>query len=235
MIQTIQEAIRQLGVADSIFVRKLNPHSLGDYDTCCETFCTIFKYVDQTITRYEFLPEYEEIVQWMMNTEGKGLLLMGSCGRGKSIILQGVIPVLMKMKGINARPVHAQSLYFPPQFSTGNWACPRCFEYLLCCGVPVIDELGVEGLHNEYGEKSEGFNLIINAAEMTCKPMFVSTNLTADEIINRYGECTLDRLGHRCRSSDYSSEDRPEGDDEEAVLDARHGAAVQWTARCREP
>lgn len=206
MIQSIQEAIRQLSTADSIFIRRLTPQSWGDYDTCRQVFCAIFKYVDQTITHYEFLPEYEEIVQWMTDTEGKGLLLMGSCGRGKSIILQGVIPVLMKMKGINARPVHAQSFYFPPQFSTGNWACPSCFEYLLRCAVPVIDELGVEGLHNEYGEKSEGFNLIINAAEMTCKPMFVSTNLSADEIINRYGERTLDRLGHLCRIVTFNGE-----------------------------
>lgn len=206
MLQPILDAMLQLSISDAIYIRKLCPFSWGERDACRQIFTEIFCAIDQTIATFEFLPEYEEVVDWMTDTEGKGLLLMGACGRGKSIILQGVIPVLMKMKGINVRPVHAQSFYFPPQFSTGNWACPSCFEYLLRCAVPVIDELGVEGLRNEYGEKSEGFNLIINAAEMTCKPMFVSTNLSADKIINRYGERTLDRLGHLCRIVTFNGE-----------------------------
>ena len=206
MQQAIIDAVKQLSVGDSVFIRRLHPINWGDKENCRELFCDTFRVIDQTMRRFVFLPEYEEIVDWMTDTKGKGLLLMGACGRGKSIIIQGVIPVLMKMKGYTARPSHAQSFYFPPQFSTGNWPCPSCFEYLLRTSFPVIDELGVEGQRNEYGEKSEGFNLIINAAEMTCKPLFVSTNLSGDEIVNRYGERTLDRLGHLCRIVTFSGE-----------------------------
>ena len=43
---------------------------------------------------------------------------------------------------------------------------------------------------NDYGEKCEGFNLVINASERYNRPMFISTNLTEEQILARYGERT---------------------------------------------
>ena len=59
---------------------------------------------------------------------------------------------------------------------------------------------------NDYGEKCEGFNLVINAAERYNRPMFITTNLTEEQILARYGERTLDRLGHLCRMVKFSGE-----------------------------
>jgi len=204
MLQSVKDAINSFGIYSPYMHRELRSFSWGDKETCRQIFREIFTFVDQTIAEFEFIPEYEEIINWMTDTKGKGLLLMGSCGRGKSIIINGLIPILMKMKDRTVHPIHAQNFYFTPLFSTGNWACPSCLEYLLRTGYPIIDELGVEGLKNDYGEKTEGFNLIINNAEVTCKPVFVSTNLNDAQIINRYGERTLDRLGHLCRIVTFS-------------------------------
>ena len=56
---------------------------------------------------------------------------------------------------------------------------------------------------NDYGEKYEGFNAIINAAERYYRPLFISTNLGTEELLNRYGERTLDRLQHLCRIVEF--------------------------------
>ena len=71
---------------------------------------------------------------------------------------------------------------------------------------PAIDELGVEPMLNDYGERYEGFNLVLNAAERYHRPVFITTNLCEEQIYNRYGERTMDRLAHLCRSVHFSGE-----------------------------
>ena len=109
---------------------------------------------------------------------------MGSCGRGKSVIASGVIPVLYRMKGWYLRPVHAQDMYkpTPQQPCLGYGQRPETWlDYLQRSKFPIIDELGVEMQLNDYGEKCEGFNLVINAAERYNRPMFITTNLTEEQ------------------------------------------------------
>ena len=63
---------------------------------CKALFTRIFMQVDDTIDDFVWLPEYDQIVDWMTNTNDKGLMLMGDCGRGKSLILNYVLPVLFR-------------------------------------------------------------------------------------------------------------------------------------------
>ena len=35
----------------------------------------------------EWLKEYDEIVDWLTDNKGRGLLVYGNCGRGKTLIL----------------------------------------------------------------------------------------------------------------------------------------------------
>ncbi len=134
---------------------------------------------------------------------------MGDCGRGKSIILNYVLPVLFKMKGRGFKAVHAQDLYkdFPRQSSYGYYCRPMTYlDVLMKEKFPAVDELGIEGQFNDYGERTEGFNLLLNSAERYHKPVFVSTNLTEEQILNRYGERTLDRLQHLCKVVHFKGE-----------------------------
>lgn len=79
-------------------------------------------------------------------------------------------------------------------------------DYLTRSAYPIIDELGVEPLINDYGEKYEGFNRIINAAERYLRPLFISTNLTEEQLLQRYGERTFDRLTRLCRIVEFCGE-----------------------------
>ena len=211
METTINEIIQKLRQeSQQLLVRKVTAYSWGDDVTSTrELFEEIFKAVDGTISYYRPLEEYYQVFSWMQNTEGKGLLLMGSCGRGKSVIASGVIPVLFRMKGMILHPVHAQDMYkpTPQQPYLGRGQRPETWmDFLQRTQFPIIDELGVEMQFNDYGEKCEGFNLVVNAAERYNRPMFITTNLTEEQILARYGERTLDRLSMLCKIVKFSGE-----------------------------
>ena len=126
-------------------------------NTCKRLFVEIFKTVDKTAINFEFLPEYEAIIDWMTNTRGMGLLLTGDCGRGKSTILTGVIPVLLyQATGLVVRPIHSEQF---EQTCAASWPNagkdPRNIDYLCNTYFPIIDEIGIEPLINDYGEKYE--------------------------------------------------------------------------------
>lgn len=170
---------------------------------CRSLFIQIFKQVDDTIDNFVWLPEYEQIVDWMISTNDKGLMLMGDCGRGKSLILNYVLPVLFRMYNRNVRPVHAQDLGRTFPYSTTN---ETYLDRLLQTNFPIIDEIGVEPMMNDYGEKTEGLNMILNVAERYHRPVFISTNLSELQLLDRYGERTVDRLAHLCRTVHFKGD-----------------------------
>ena len=65
---------------------------------------------------------------------------------------------------------------------------------MLCAQVIFIDDFGTESITSVYGEKRDIFSDIVDLAEQEKKLLVVSTNLTQDEIKERYGVRTLDRL-----------------------------------------
>lgn len=70
----IQSIIAKMKSAGHDPVRSRRAFSWGDRNTCKRLFVEIFKTVDKTAINFEFLPEYEAIIDWMTNTRGMGLL-----------------------------------------------------------------------------------------------------------------------------------------------------------------
>lgn len=208
-MDTIATLIDRLSDQKRIVVRQPHNLSWGNKDYCEGLFCEVFRLVDQSIHRYQHLPEYTEVIDWMTSTAGHGLLLYGDCGRGKSIILTGVVPVLLALQSFHSQPIHADDFQKPYDFAaTTAGYDPKMsnLDYLTRSACPIIDELGVEPLINDYGEKYEGFNRIVNAAERYLRPLFISTNLTEEQLLQRYGERTFDRLTRLCRVVEFRGE-----------------------------
>ncbi|MEI3541180.1 MAG: hypothetical protein V8Q45_12660 [Alistipes onderdonkii] len=208
-MENITSLINRLSKEKRIIVRSPQVISWGSREHCEKIFREIFQRVDGSIRQYHHLPEYARVIDWMTGTQGRGLLLMGDCGRGKSIISTGVVPVLLAMKNCHAVPVHADDFCKSYPFAASTAGCdPKMtnLDYLAWTQFPIIDELGVESLVNNYGEKSEGFNRVINAAERYLRPLFISTNLTKEELLGRYGERTFDRLSHLCQIVKFNGE-----------------------------
>jgi len=67
-----------------------------------------------------------------------------------------------------------------------------------------IDELGTEDKETNYMEPYEPFNKIIDESEKLIKLLFASTNLTKEQLLQRYGERCFDRLVRLCRVVDFN-------------------------------
>lgn len=203
-VQKAIEALKSTGITP---VRQPQSFQWGDIYQCVGLFQGIFCNVDQSIDTFEVLPEYNQIVRWMTDTKGKGLFLSGDCGRGKSVIIIGIIPILLRMKRYITYPVQAQEFESECPFRNNIGYAPKTnLDYLIATKFPIIDDLGAEIRVNNYGEKYEGFNRIIDAAEARLKPMFISSNLSREQLLDRYGERAFDRARRLCKYIEFKGE-----------------------------
>lgn len=130
----------------------------------------------------QWLPEYDNIVSWLEDNNERGLLCIGNCGRGKTLITQKILPVLFRhyhRKIVNT--VTATNL-------------SKKFNELSELKIISIDDVGFEGIGNNYGEKHLYFAELVDLAEREDKMLIISTNLSVSEIREKYGERTIDRL-----------------------------------------
>ncbi len=139
-----------------------------------------------------WLPAYDEVVAWLSDNKGRGLLCVGSCGLGKSVVCAGVLPILLRdYIGLQVKIVTATGMN------------QRIDELLKFCGqnqVIVIDDLGKEPV-KVYGRSP--FYELCDAAERTGTLLIISTNLSTtpvndprypDSIRVRYGAAVISRL-----------------------------------------
>lgn len=142
-----------------------------------------FKY---TLSRQnaEFIwqPEYDEVVKWFENNQGRGLFLYGDCGRGKSLLSRYVIPaILLKcMKKV-------VTVYDIQEMNAK-------IDEVMKKHIISLDDVGTEEISVNYGNKRLAFAEIMDSVEKHGKLVIVSTNLKKDAIIERYGERIYDRI-----------------------------------------
>lgn len=125
---------------------------------------------------------YRPVVDWMTDNQGRGLLMIGNCGLGKSLIGKYILPYLIRdscRKVVNI--FNAQELNSKP-------------DEILSYHIIYIDDIGTENVSNIYGNKRIPFMELCDAVEQKGKLLICSTNLTLDELAEKYGERTIDRL-----------------------------------------
>ena len=59
---------------------------------------------------------------------------------------------------------------------------------------------------NDYGEKFEPFNEIINIAEQDLNILIIASNMTPDQFLQRYGDRSMDRIRGLCKSVEFKGE-----------------------------
>ena len=180
-MRTIEDTFKN---ADFLQPKVYNRYKLGEREEIKEMFIKSFEYYDRTVEKYEHLPAYDEIIDWMVDTKGRGLMLMGECGLGKSTILNFVIPAIFRTKKNKIlRSVPAKEL----------GAVDRNKAPFI-----IIDDLGTESIKNDYGTKIDAVADAISYAEDSSKTLLITTNLTPQALKERYDERTLDRL-RKCK------------------------------------
>lgn len=129
-----------------------------------------------------WLPEYEEIAAWLSGNHGRGLLCHGNCGRGKSLICWKIIPLLLNHY---CRKIVA--CYDAQQMNAH-------IDAVKAKHIIYIDDVGTENVSVKYGERRMAFPELVDEAEKRGKLLMLTTNLSLDEISQKYGERTMDRL-----------------------------------------
>mgnify|MGYP003657077585 FL=1 len=171
-------------ITDFLKPKVKNRYRLGTKEELKEMFVKAFIYYDRTIDEYNHKTEYDKIIDWMVDTKGRGLMLMGDCGTGKSTILNYVIPAIFRtitnkiLRSVSAKELGEVERNKSPFI--------------------IIDDLGTESIKNDYGTKIDAVADAISYAEDSSKTLLVTTNLTPKALDDRYSDRTLDRL-RKCK------------------------------------
>ena len=164
-------------------------------DTCDprrELWAAICKHVKK---EPKWLPAYDEVARWLGDNQSRGLICVGTCGLGKSVICCQALPYLFKRHfDLEAMVVTATEMN------------QRIDELLKYCGpqhIIIIDDLGTEAAETvSYGNRRRPFCELVDAAERTGTLLVITTNIRTTRhatiqypsIEERYGVPTLDRL-----------------------------------------
>ena len=89
----------------------------------------------------KWLPEYEAVAAWLTENRGRGLLAMGNCGRGKTLVVGRIVPLLIHHY---ARRIVA--CYDVQAMNADPDGVRR--KHLL-----YLDDIGTEDLSVRYGER----------------------------------------------------------------------------------
>lgn len=150
----------------------------------------------------QWLPEYDGVVDWLANNDGRGLMCIGDCGRGKTVITRDILPVLFD-KYINVRfpdgnVGHIVYNYFLATELKSRWA------EIERCKVICIDDVGTEPIAKVYGETHNLFSELVDLCNDRDKLLICSTNLTQAQLFGgeedgvtyppRYDQRTFSRL-----------------------------------------
>ena len=140
------------------------------------------------------LDGYDGIVNWMTDNKGRGLLVVGAPGLGKSLVCQKILPVILGNGGRPIASVNAKELH-------GR------LDQLKRERIVIIDDLGKEP-RKHYGDTDNSFYELCNNAECTGQLLIITTNLSTtplspshpnahlypDSILTRYGQDVISRL-----------------------------------------
>lgn len=131
---------------------------------------------------YTWLPEYNEIAEWMTDNRGKGLFCMGNCGRGKTTITMQILPcVLLQCLHRIVTVCLAREMN-------------RHYDEIMQKRLLVIDDIGREEPYRLYGNRFNVFPDYVDDCEIRGKFLITSTNCTLEELTAKYGHRTLSRL-----------------------------------------
>lgn len=133
------------------------------------------------VGNYSWLPCYEEIVNWLADNNGRGLLCLGDFGLGKTVICTQILTAMFDE-------------WKWDYISISAYEMSRKIDEVKKHEVILIDDIGVEGESVVYGEHRHIFNEIVDFAEREKRLLILTSNLSGEEMTKKYGVRTVDRL-----------------------------------------
>ena len=141
-----------------------------------------------------WLPEYQAVANWLEDTKGYGLLMVGANGRGKSVIATKILPWFFKEQG------YYYHVYYANEINQQK-------EEVMYSKILCIDDVGVEDIANNYGEKINVFARVMDEVERKKKLIVITTNLTQSQLEEKYSTRTISRINGCCKVVAFNGED----------------------------
>jgi DNA replication protein DnaC len=140
-------------------------------------------FINQRGETFSDRPEYKEVGAWLEDNQCKGLFLYGSCGTGKSQLARLVIPsILLNYCRLIVSVFDATALNKKPDEIIS--------KHIIC-----LDDVGCESKDTViYGQHRLPLAELLDACEKRGKLFIGTSNLNVHELLDRYGERTLDRI-----------------------------------------
>ena len=140
--------------------------------------------------KMQWLPAYDEIANWLSDNEGRGLLCIGSCGLGKTLICSHVLPVIIYQ-------CYDKIVTVMSALELNNRLDEAKHDRMLS-----VDDIGTEPESVKFGERHIAFSEVVDEAEKRGTLLIVTSNMPPEtpegskypSIMSYYGVRTLDRL-----------------------------------------
>ena len=116
----------------------------------------------------EWLPEYDEIANWLTDNNRKGLVLIGPPGVGKTEICTKVIPLLFQLLYSKIFSI----------YSAATLCAEQTYYSALHHRLVVVDDFGIEGVFNDFGNPHVVFSEIVDSIERCGTLLIATTKLT---------------------------------------------------------
>lgn len=130
----------------------------------------------------KWLPQYDYIAEWLEDNKGRGLLLYGSCGLGKTLLTRYVITaILLKYCNKVVNSFDMVEVNKDPDKALNKH-------------IISLDDVGTEDVSIKYGEKRFIVPEILDATEKYGKLILITSNLGGEDLIKKYGNRTFDRI-----------------------------------------
>jgi len=130
-----------------------------------------------------WLPQYDEVAAWLEDNDGRGLLLYGTCGLGKTFMTPyAITAVLLNCCGKVVSSYNMVDLQ-------------KKADEIMQKHIIALDDIGTEETVSvNYGQKRAVFSEIIDLAEKQGKLLLLTTNLSGEDLITKYQNRTMDRI-----------------------------------------
>lgn len=156
------------------------------------------------------LPEYAKVFKWLLNNEQKGLFLIGDCGTGKTAIIEALWRIFAQgcaMWFDNKKQMFVADKKIFVKYVATDLTDYGTLDTALAYRFVMVDDVGTEAeTAISYGQRRNPIAEIVDNAEKKNGLLIMTSNLTPSQLMERYGQRTLDRLNALCNIIQFKGE-----------------------------